>query len=69
MKTDQLVSLGHLARRLGIPPQWLREEAEAGRLPCARTGSGFVFDAEVVERVLLERARRMPEAEAGRGRR
>lgn len=65
MKTNRLVSLGHLARRLGIPPQWLRDEARAGRIPCARAGDGFLFDVEVVERVLLERAQRPVASRAG----
>ncbi len=64
MKTQQLVSIGHLARRIGVPVAWLRTEAEAGRLPAARAGDGYLFDLDLVERILLDRAQRMPQVGA-----
>ena len=51
-----LVPIGRMARILRVPVVWLRGEAEAGRVPCLRAGKVFLFDAEAVERVLLERA-------------
>lgn len=54
---SNLIHLPGLARRLGVPASWLRREADAGRLPCVRAGSQRLFDSELVERVLLERAR------------
>jgi hypothetical protein len=45
------------ASRIGVPANWLRREAEAGRVPCLHAGSHFYFDVELVERALLERAR------------
>ncbi len=56
--TTKLVPLGPLARRLRVPARWLREEAEAGRVPCLHAGKALLFDPEAVEQVLLERARR-----------
>jgi hypothetical protein len=52
----ELVHLNVLARRLGVPAHWLRQEAEAGRLPHVKAGSQLLFDAATVERILLERA-------------
>ncbi len=57
MLTDtRLTPLSQLARRLRVPVRWLRAEAEAGRLPAVRAEKQFLFDAETVERLLLERA-------------
>jgi hypothetical protein len=61
MLTDtppRLIPLGPCARRLRVPSTWLRQEAEAGRVPHLRAGKAILFDLETVERVLLERARR-----------
>jgi hypothetical protein len=52
--------LGELARLLHVPLAWLRAEAEAGRLPHLRAGKALLFDADLVERLLLERARQAP---------
>lgn len=56
-----LVPLSPMARRLRVSTRWLRSEAEAGRLPHVRAGRRFLFNAEAVESVLLERAARIPE--------
>jgi excisionase family DNA binding protein len=63
MSTEiDLVTLGQLARRLRVASSWLRRETEAGRLPHLRAGRQRLFNLQVVERVLAERA-----ATAGRG--
>lgn len=54
---SSLLHLPALARRLGVPASWLRREADTGRLPCVRAGSQRLFDVELVEALLLERAR------------
>jgi hypothetical protein len=38
--------------------KWLRDEAEAGRIPHLKAGKALLFDPEAVERVLVERAGR-----------
>lgn len=53
----RLAPIGTTARLLGVTVQWLRDEAEAGRVPCLRAGSRLLFDPEAVEAVLAERAR------------
>jgi hypothetical protein len=54
--TPRLLHLGPMARRLHVPVAWLRAEAEAGRVPCLRAGRAFLFDAEAVEQVIVQRA-------------
>ncbi|HYT94868.1 MAG TPA: hypothetical protein VEL76_39490 [Gemmataceae bacterium] len=61
-----MVSLPALARRLRIPAKWLREEAEAGRIPHLKADTALLFDAELVEHVLLERARQTTTGEGAR---
>ena len=42
---------------------WLRAEADAGRLPHIKAGDRYLFDPETVERLLLDRARGADEPE------
>lgn len=53
-----LMPLTALARRLNVAPEWLRAEAQAGRLPHLRAGKQILFEAATVERLLIERARK-----------
>lgn len=53
----KLLLVGPMARRLRVTVKWLRDEAEAGRIPHLKAGQRLLFDPETVERVLLERAR------------
>ena len=47
------------SRALGLPTDWLREEASAGRVPCLRVGPDrFVFDLEQLRSLILDRIRR-----------
>jgi len=50
-----------VARRLGVPAEWLRAEANAGRIPCLRAGRVLLFNVSAVEATLAERARRLSE--------
>jgi excisionase family DNA binding protein len=52
----RLLTIGQMARRLGVPVKWLRAEAEAGRIPCLRAGERLLFVADVVVATLVERA-------------
>ena len=56
MKHETFISLQELAQSLGLPAAWLKTEAEAGRIPCLRAGRRLLFNAEVVEQTLMERA-------------
>ena len=52
----RVVPIGVMARIIHVPPKWLREEAEAGRIPALRAGDRFVFRPDVVTRIIAERA-------------
>lgn len=55
--SESFVPLRRAAVRLGVPAAWLREEAKAGRLPHLRVGRRLLFNPEVLELALIERAR------------
>lgn len=57
MLTERILSLGRMARRLGVTQGWLRAEAEAGGVPCLRAGPrDYLFAPEAVEAALAQRA-------------
>jgi hypothetical protein len=43
-----LLPLRRMAARLGVPSQWLKEQAEAGKVPGLRAGDRWLFVPEVV---------------------
>ncbi len=53
---NELVNVHGLARRLRLPAAWLRDEAEAGRIPSLKAGRRRLFNVEAVEHCLLDRA-------------
>ncbi len=55
---SELLSLPRAARRFGVSARWLKAEAIAGRVPCLRADSRFLFDADAVTTALRERAAR-----------
>jgi len=64
VERHRLLTIGQLARMLGVHSKWLRESADAGELPCVRAGSGYLFDGELVQRILLERAQQIPRSKS-----
>jgi hypothetical protein len=58
MQTEEqnLVNLPGLSRALRLPAQWLKEEADAGGIPCLRVGRRRLFSLPAVKAVLVERA-------------
>ncbi len=52
----QLVNLAGLARRLHLPRNWLKDEADNARIPFLRVGRKRLFSVEAVEALLAERA-------------
>ena len=68
MSDTQLVPIRVAARWLHVPADWLRDEADAGRVPCLRAGKIILCDVTAVERVLLNRARNITSTEAKDGR-
>ena len=53
---SELLSLPRAARRLGVSAQWLKAEAVAGRVPCLRADSRYLFDIDAVVQALRPRA-------------
>ncbi len=49
-----------VARFFGITVSWLRDEAEAGRLPGVKAGKRWLFHPETLEAALLDRAKSAP---------
>jgi predicted DNA-binding transcriptional regulator AlpA len=54
--TPRLLQLSDMASRARVSGTWLRDEAEAGRIPCLRAGDCLLFHPPTVERILVERA-------------
>lgn len=57
------LNLVAMARVLRVPATWLREEAEAGRIPHLKAGRSLLFDPAAVEvglRKRLEKAAQEP---------
>ncbi len=51
-----LLPLGQMARHVRVTSEWLKDEADAGRVPCLRASKRYLFAPDAVERVLAERA-------------
>ncbi|HLK80828.1 MAG TPA: helix-turn-helix domain-containing protein [Xanthobacteraceae bacterium] len=51
-----LLDAPELAKRLGVPESWVREQARLGKLPFIRLGHYVRFRLEEVEHYLAERA-------------
>ena len=51
-----LLTLPRLARRLGVTRQWLREQADAGKVPCLKAGPRYLFNLAAVQRALAAQA-------------
>ena len=56
MEHPSPVRLITLSRLLKLPATWLKEEADAGRIPCLRVGRARLFDPAAVQQTLRRRA-------------
>ena len=52
---------------VGVKASWLRDEAEAGRVPALRAGDTWLFDLHALERALLARIEAQPPATGPEG--
>ena len=60
-----VLSLGRMARRLGVTQTWLRQEADSGKLPCLRVSkTRYLFHPLTVEQSLARRAAQGAEGES-----
>ncbi len=53
---DDLLSLPRMARRLPVTQQWLREQADAGKVPCLKAGTRYLFNPAAVQEALAAEA-------------
>jgi hypothetical protein len=51
-----LIQLNRLAASLRMPADWLRKQADAGRIPCLVVGNCRWFNPDAVELALAELA-------------
>jgi excisionase family DNA binding protein len=59
------LSIRQTAARLNLPVDWLRAEADAGRLPHLRVGRRRLFNLRAVEEALISRSALRKEADHG----
>lgn len=52
----ELLTLARMARRLGVAQEWLRTEADAGRVPCLKAGKRYLFNSVAVAETLAAQA-------------
>jgi len=63
MENARLVPIGVMARRLRVPVAWLKQEAEANRIPSLRAGRAILVEPDAVMAALVERAKGVKNAE------
>ncbi len=56
----EVLTLYPLAERLRLSADWLREQADAGRLPHIRAGNRYVFNPAAVTAALAQLAAQFP---------
>ncbi len=53
---NEVLSLRRMARRIGTTQAWLREQADAGKIPHLKAGKRYLFHPPSVEKMLADRA-------------
>ena len=53
---NELLNLRELAIKLGLPVEWLSDQAESGDIPCLRVGEKLLFNLGAVTSALAEQA-------------
>ncbi len=53
---NEVLSLGRMARRIGVSRQWLRERAAVGDVPSLKAGTRYLFNPMAVEATLAAKA-------------
>jgi len=53
---DQLANLNELAYSLKLPLDWLKAQADTGRIPCLRIGRKRLFNISAVRQTLAQLA-------------
>lgn len=56
-ETAPVLPLARMARRLGVPQHWLRQQADAGVVPCLKVGkSRYVFNVAAATKAVADLA-------------
>ncbi len=55
---SDLLSLSRMARRVGVSQQWLRDQADTGKVPCLKAGNRYLFNPSAVQSALAAKAAR-----------
>jgi hypothetical protein len=53
---NEILSLPRMARRLGVTQQWLRQQADAGKVPCLKACKRYLFNPDAVEQAVAAKA-------------
>jgi len=53
---NSLLPLCRMARQIRVSQQWLRGEADSGRVPCLKAGKQYLFNPEAVQETLAKAA-------------
>lgn len=61
---SELLTLPRMARRLGVTQAWLREEADADKVPHLKAGGRLLFNPEALQESLAARAAQSLQREA-----
>ena len=56
---NDLLPLSRMSRRLGVTQQWLRDQADTGKIPCLKAGKRYLFNPVAVQDALAAKAARM----------
>jgi len=56
MDAKTFIPIHAMSRRLGLSVSWIKAEAKAGRIPHIYAGRKLMFNPEVVELTLIDRA-------------
>lgn len=60
-----LMPLRRMAARLGVPCKWLREQAEAGKVPGLQAGNRWLFRPDAVTPIVASMAAPSTKQEGG----
>ena len=52
----EVLTLGQMARRLGVTQKWLKAQADAGNVPCLKAERHYLFEPSAVVDRIAERA-------------
>ncbi len=56
---SDLLSLSGMARRLGVAREWMKEQADSGKVPCLKAGKRYLFNPIAVQEALAAKAAQM----------